>query len=183
MSSLAAPFEVVDLARHQAAEFAHERSVLAKVYRMVPGKLMRVLEDLCANLVLRFVTHHTRRLAQQEVWFSGAQMAIEQLPADHLLDPEDMLRSQLDAMELGLTEIARGATGIANNVDRARQRPGLFTTGLRRMATAATELRLEVRGFKGALQAHDANVSALQHARRVCTTTAELDAELARALA
>ncbi len=183
MSSLAAPFEVVDLARYQAAEFAHERSILATVYRVVPGRLMRLVEDFCAGFVLRFVTRHTRRLAQQAVWFSGALVAIEQLPADHLLDPEDMLRAQLDMMELGLTEIARGATGIANNVERARRRPGLFTTALRRMATAANELRLEVRGFKGALQAHDANVSALQHARRVCTTAAELDAELARALA
>jgi len=177
----AATFDLVDLARHQTTAFERERTYLARAYRWLPQWLMSLAAATAAPMVLRFVDHHAQWLADRAVWFRGAMASLQETPADHPLDPDDTLRTALDRMEANLASIRLTAMDVAQKVDRTRGRTGMTTRALRRMAAAADELAAEVHDFKGVLQAHDANLDALTHARRVATTAQALDAELDRA--
>lgn len=182
MTAAVSTFEVVDLASAQAAEFATERSRLARVYRFVPQKLVGLLEDLFADIALGYLNRHACWFAQRAVWFRGAQADLENTPIGRQLDPEDRLRASLDRMEVGLAEIAGASQRLAKDTDAIRGRRGMFSAALLRLAASAVEMRKEVRHFKGALQAHDANVDAIRRARRICSSLSELDEALDTAL-
>ena len=189
MTAAVSTFEVVDLVDAQAAEFAtersrlvRERSRLARVYRLVPQKIFGLLGDLFAGMALAFLNRHARWFAHRAVWFRGAQADLENLPLGRLLDPDDHLRTSLDRMESGLAEIVGASQRLAKETEIIRGRRGMFSAALLKLAAAADEMRQEVRHFKGALQAHDANVDAIRRARRICSSPSELDEALDIAL-
>lgn len=173
------PFPLQDLARNQATIFRHERR---KMYFV--GALSSGLALVAGGFGERVVLHFVHKLAQQVVWFRGAFKSVHSPELRRALDPQDSLREALDDMERDLIEIRDQANLVAAKLRATDGRAsGRVRNAFDRLASTAVELKEEVRAFKGAVQAHDANVGALMAAKgKVAMTPESLQADLEGAI-
>jgi hypothetical protein len=171
-------FPLEELARNQAATFQQQRKAL-----ILSRPLARFVIPIAGVIAERWVLHYAQKFAQQVVWFRGATESVENEPLDCEIDARDALRQSLDSMESELLEISEGSAGRAEALRKwdgnAR---GRVRDALDRLSRVASELRQEVRNFKGAVQAHDANVAALSRARKPARTVEQLQADLEHAI-
>lgn len=165
-------FPLQELARNQTLSYRNQ-SLRLRFQRRVAAAVTSIASRLAARLLL----HSAQRYAQMAIWFRGARDRMENEPQDREIDPRDSLRALLDDLEVDLTEAYAEGLECQRELSKLG-REGRVFAACGRLAQVADELRLEVRAFKGAVQAHDANVNAMQKARRVATTLEELNRDL-----
>lgn len=170
--------EVVDLARSQSAAIERQYAPLASVATW-PWRLKSLLLNSAGALVERYLQKKARRLAQTAIWFRGARAEVEEA-ADaprKELDSDDRLRTILDELEADLVSLEREAREIVARFEAADgKRRGQVRDAFRSIANHGADLRSEVRAFKAAVQAHDANHFALQAAvGQGCATCGQID--------
>ncbi|MEY4416705.1 MAG: hypothetical protein RIQ53_3998 [Pseudomonadota bacterium] len=184
MSAAVADWEVGCLVNDQAENFDRERFLLARVYRLTPAVVLHFVSRIATHAAARYVDKHARILASQIVWFQGARNSIESEPGRASIDPDDVLRTKLDEMEGGLRKLQDQTARLARLMDRSSGHDGNpFAASLRRLDVTIAHLADEVRALKGSVQAHDANVDAMDHASRaVARSTQALDEHLDSAL-
>jgi hypothetical protein len=111
----------------------------------------------------------------QAVWFQGAAVAIDRLNRDGLMPPGYPVIERLRTMEQNVDKLRLKllATG-----SKATERGGLYLA-VRDLAAALLENCEAVRELRGAIQAFEADRSAINQAHhRVCERPEQLESEL-----
>ena len=145
-------------------------------------RIIAIPAILVGSVIERKIDSVNHTLQQQLVFFRGARAKLEESEtAESEIDADDSLRALIDLMEGHLSGMSAQAIEIAEQkFPGDDERPKPMRAAFRRLSATSVELRDEVRLFKWAMQAHDANVCALRHARSVSRTAEELDGELVR---
>lgn len=174
-------WDVAGLAREQAVEFERQHSIRRRARPLVL-RFLAVLGLLVGSILESQVNKVNHELQQRLVFFRGARAKLEESETAELeIDADDSLRSLIDSMEGHLAGMAKQALEISEQKFPTDDRsPKPIREAFRRVGATSIALRDEVQHFKWAMQAHDANVCALRHARRVSRSAEELDGELVR---
>lgn len=172
-------YEVIDLARSQAARFEHQRSVLVFLKPVALG-VLRLPYMVAGHLVAKAVDHIARQFAERAVWFRGATSAVQECPRRRPLDPDDEARAYFDKMELHLLGLRREALKTIQLRSKSGRPKSSVGEAMSRLVSAVTELYEEVRAFKGAIQAHDADVSSMTAVAAPNVTESDVCAALDR---
>lgn len=154
-------YEVVDLARSQAASFELRRHVMVAL-RPLGTALLRLPHLVVGYAVTAAIKSFARKQNELAVWFRGASAALQDSKRSECLDPEDELRRKLDLMESHLLSLRGETLKLLQRRVSAGRGDSEVAGAMRHLVAAATELYEDVRSFKGALQAHDADVCALK---------------------
>lgn len=174
--------EIVEMARGEAVRFERKQSVLER-----SRPLLQCALRLPLKFIIRFVARRidaiAHRFAHHAMMFAGARQFVIAKTAERELDADERLRELLDGMERDLLGLRRNTLDLISSCSKRAERSpeNEIVASLRRAAGAAAELYEEVRAFKGAIQAHDANVWAVSGGgRRPIQSEQELQAQLAR---
>jgi hypothetical protein len=170
--------EVVDLARSEAAGFELHRPTARATLSLSSGLVGFIFAGFVGRMLAVRVNRVAVRLERQAVWFRGATVKVQELPRTKLLDPVDDLRAILDDMERDLLAIRGRTLKLLTRRRSAGLGRGEVGRAMSQVAKAASELYEEVRAFKGAVQAYDADVCNLNTASMVSTSTDQLEAVL-----
>lgn len=157
-------FDVVDMAMAKASKFEHQHSVLV-LLRPIAKAVFRAPLAVAILCVAWFVDKLAQDIAEKAIWFRGASARLQEHRLEHQLDPEDKAREHLDKLGTELLEFRGNVMNVLEG--RRRSRPGSkgrVTPSLERLTAAVTDLYEETRAFKGAIQAHDADVCSAQAA-------------------
>ena len=155
-------FDVVDMAMSKATKFEHQHSLLVWL-RPIAKAVFRAPLAVAILCAAWFVDRLARNIAEKAIWFRGGCALLQEHRLDHQLDPADKARAHLDKLEAELLEFRGNVMNVLEL--RRRGRPvsrSRVTPSLERLAAAVGDLYEVVRAFKGALQAHDADVCSSQ---------------------
>lgn len=163
------PFSTYDLAAQYTDPIrlpTWKRAVLrgaTKIGSLLQGQVVRILDEQSKRLSERAMA--VRALAE-EIRNAAA--------GDQELDHEDRLRAKLEHAE---AEILL-AVGRLDNLEATDGLEPMLSAAARCTASARA-VHVALRELKGAIQAHDANISALKRAAtKPATTAAELESQL-----
>lgn len=173
-------FDVVDLARSQAAKFEHQHWFLVAI-RPIARQVLTIPVSVASNFASGFIERLAKKMTTQAVVFRGMRVGLIEQQKAFELDPNDEVRALIDKMEKDILELRGGMFNLAQARKKLGRPDGRFSTGLISLQSAISELFDEVRSFKGALQSHDANVcSILATVVKPLTADADIDAAFSR---
>ncbi len=176
MSAHALPYGPGELVRLFAQARTPLRLQLASLaLRVAPG----VALDLIGRRLVKSLDRLAVRQSAIAVSLEGLIGRVLETPEEAELDADDLLNGMLARFERTLRQSAvetRSIWQIAAPPVRSR-REAIRLAALR-IAVAAEAAADATRELRGAIQAHDANVSAMNRARRPAHTADELDAHL-----
>ena len=113
-------------------------------------------------------------LSAMALAFESLVERVAESPSDQFIDADDVLYAMLAAQEARLRKTSTELLAYWQplNVGFSQRRAAVRLAALR-VGEASQAVAVAARNLRGTIQAHDANVSALQQARRVCRTPAE----------
>jgi|GEM_PF-4333842 len=158
MTAACSTFEVGELARTEVRRFEHKSQQLARKERLITWFARRPVSWL-AGFVTSKVDEQAVAFARMAVWFRGARDAVLEHERDTPLDPSFALVDQLHRMEESLRHIREASSMLGDKVPQVvhdEQRAALVQA-LRRMGMRADALLDEVRQFRGAVMAYEAD--------------------------
>ncbi len=176
-------FDVVDMAMSKATKFESQHSLLVW-FRPIAKAIFRVPVAVALLCAAWFVDRLARDFAEKAIWFRGAAARLQDYRLDRELDPHDKALDHLENVEKELLEFRGNVMNLLELRRRGvRKAPkGRVTPSLERLAAAAGDLYEEIRGFRGAMRAHDADVCTAKAGQWTVWTTGEQVDEGIRAL-
>lgn len=154
MNAASSYFEMGELVRAEAQGFEKTRhrldknEALIRLFVSVPVRMLR-------GFVVRKIDRVSQDFAHRAVWFRGAREGIAEQGDGHSLDPDRSILKVLDEMAAHLVNV-RDATVVL--VQKRGTRGDPFTKSLRRVERSTQDLMGELRGFRAAFVAYEAQV-------------------------
>ncbi len=176
MTSYALPYSPGELVRQCAqAPVPLHHKVAGLILRNAPQFML----DVIGQRLVAELDQIALRQSSMTLEFESLADRVNNAPEDKPIDDDDVLYAMLADLEDRLRKSGDElrATWQAFNPGAGRRRAAVRLAALR-LADATQATIGAARNLRGAIQAHDANVCAMQQAMRVCRTPAELHATL-----
>lgn len=175
MTAHALPYSPGELVRQCAEARAPLHEQLAAI---VLRKAPQFIVDIVGLYLVGEVDRIAMRLSATTLELESLAERVSNSPQDSLLDKDDVLYAVLASQEERMRTSADEVRAAWQPLHVGSRRRAAVRIAALRMADAALAAAAAARNLRGVIQAHDANVSAVRQARRVCATPAELDEAL-----